>query len=504
MPTIRADDVIEELGGCGRFQVRLGFTVHLTKSLACFSFLSMIFITATPNWWCARKTDDTSWNRGNQSLVLVNYNETYDNSTVVDERLEKTCAVNLTSCESIRFSLDVRTLVSEFELVCDLSYVPSMIISLQTCGVLLGGPIAGQISDSIGRKPPYFAAISIILIFNFVGFLSTGWIMFAVTRFFVGIGAGAFLSVQHCILTEITLSKWRPWITGFPSWPIEGCLLALVSWLIKDWRYIQLFCTLWALPFLLTWFVIPESFRWFVAHDRGEDAERVVQRWAKINKRPPPVMDTLIEGMTKTENEKDPKYTFLHLFMSRAIARTTILLSTHWLAFGLIFYGITYGIQALSGNIYLNLFLFSLTSIPAKVVDLWIQNKLGRKVSIAICFTVVTVGGIIVGFVQATDAPHQDVLTNVFAMLAYIGINVGWGPVQTIALELYPTVIRNIGVGYLNMVARVGAIIGPQLIYLNAQAPGLMYFICGGISIVVILSLLGLPETRDSTLQDKM
>lgn len=44
-------------------------------------------------------------------------------------------------------------------------------------------------------------------------------------------------------------------------------------------------------------------------------------------------------------------------------------------ALGIVSYGISFGIQSLSGNIYLNLFLFSLVGIPSKSIALWLQNR---------------------------------------------------------------------------------------------------------------------------------
>ena len=40
------------------------------------------------------------------------------------------------------------------------------------------------------------------------------------------------------------------------------------------------------------------------------------------------------------------------------------------------------------------------------------------------------------------DTPYQGALINGFALVANIGITTAWGPVQTITIELYPTVIR--------------------------------------------------------------
>ncbi|XP_053395829.1 solute carrier family 22 member 21-like [Mercenaria mercenaria] len=133
---------------------------------------------------------------------------------------------------------------------------------------------------------------------------------------------------------------------------------------------------------------------------------------------------------------------------------------------GLVSYGIKYGIQALSGNIFFNLFLFNLCGIPSKGIALWLQNRFGRRITAIICYTIVGISGFIVGVVQTVEAPNRDALTNGFALLAHTGITMAWGPVQTMTIELYPTVVRNIGFGTLSVMGRIGAMIGPQLVYL--------------------------------------
>ncbi|XP_060565156.1 solute carrier family 22 member 21-like [Ruditapes philippinarum] len=169
----------------------------------------------------------------------------------------------------------------------------------------------------------------------------------------------------------------------------------------------------------------------------------------------------------------------------------------------MVLYAITFGIQALSGNIYLNLFLFSIAGIPTKIIALWLQNRFGRRISSVLCFIAVAASGFVVGVVQSIDASNKDILTNVFSIIASVGINTAWGPVQTMTIEVYPTVVRNIGMGSMNTMARIGAIIGPQLVYLNYHVPGLMYYVCGAIGVLCILSQLWLPETKDSNLNDK-
>jgi MFS family permease len=141
----------------------------------------------------------------------------------------------------------------QFNLVCDRDFIPSTISSLQLAGSLAGNVISGHVADQFGRKLPFFMSILLVLLFNFLGFFASAWQMFAVCTFFTGLGYGVFTATQYNILSEFTLAKWRTWIVGFPSWPIQQSIFALCAWLVHDWRYMQLITALMAIPCLFAW-----------------------------------------------------------------------------------------------------------------------------------------------------------------------------------------------------------------------------------------------------------
>jgi len=126
-------------------------------------------------------------------------------------------------------------------------------MTIQVSGMLVGNLLSGQMGDLIGRKPPFMVALVLLFASNLAGFFSTSWIMFAVARFFVGVGSSCFMTMKYSLLSEFSLAKWRVWIVGFPSWPIEGCIFSLLAWLVKDWRYLQLMIAIMAVPTLLSW-----------------------------------------------------------------------------------------------------------------------------------------------------------------------------------------------------------------------------------------------------------
>ena len=141
----------------------------------------------------------------------------------------------------------------QWDLICDRAWIPATMLTIQIIFQLFGNFFAGQIADTIGRKIPFFSSIVLIMIFSVVCYFSTSWIMFLVSRIFIGIGCGLFLTTQYSYLSEFTLARWRAWLIGFPSWPMQTCLMALVLWLLKDWRNFHLVCALMGIPFLATW-----------------------------------------------------------------------------------------------------------------------------------------------------------------------------------------------------------------------------------------------------------
>ena len=144
----------------------------------------------------------------------------------------------------------------QWDLLCGSSWVPQTITSIQMVGVLIGNLVSGQIADLIGRKPPLFLSIACLVLLNVVGGFSTSWLMFTITRFFMGFAMGVELTVQYNIQSEFTLARWRPVVVCVPSWPICVALFALVSWLLKDWQYIQFATAVVGAPLLLSWWSV--------------------------------------------------------------------------------------------------------------------------------------------------------------------------------------------------------------------------------------------------------
>ncbi|XP_060606511.1 solute carrier family 22 member 4-like [Ruditapes philippinarum] len=382
------EEILERIGGCGRFQVFLSVMSHLMKLPTVLTMYLMVISIATPEWRCM---DDNGPSHVTAAFntTFLHVNSTYANSSDIDyfgtanhskpyNNIKACENRNGTRCNNIVYSDEMKTIVSEWSMSCTLPWVPSTIASIQMLAILFGNLACGQIADSFGRKMPLFSSQLLLIAANLIGYFSTSWLMFGVARAICGIGMGMFLTVQYSLSTEVSVSSWRPWIVAFPTWALMACGLALVSYLMPDWRKLHLLTTIVTIPYLLLWWYFPESFRWHLSHDRTHVAKDIIQRIAKFNKKS--VNDeTILELLNTTvldEKSGDrKKYSLWNLFNTRRLAKITVLSMTNWLALGLLSYGIQYGIKALSGNFFFNLFLFNIISVPTTFIAIILSNK---------------------------------------------------------------------------------------------------------------------------------
>ncbi|KAK3087933.1 hypothetical protein FSP39_012595 [Pinctada imbricata] len=188
---------------------------------------------------------------------------------------------------------------------------------------------------------------------------------------------------------------------------------------------------------------------------------------AKFNGVPVPDLSDL-EGIALKElaREKSRTYTLLDLFKSRFLMKNTLLMAFMWMTCAYVYYAISFNVQSLSGSIYLNMFLLSMVEIPANVLTMYLNNKFGRRKTGILFFVVCDLGALGVALTDVTNADLEGQLLNGFALTSKLGISSAWISLAVISIEVYPTVVRNIGYGFQNTAARIGAMVAPQMIYL--------------------------------------
>ncbi|KAL4240984.1 hypothetical protein ACF0H5_001766 [Mactra antiquata] len=468
---ILLENIIRDVGGCGRFQWITAVIVYAATCIVSWSILAMTFNGQQPDFMCSKA------DMGNSSV----------NQSVFDN----VCHVNQTdNCDGYIFNDDINTVVNEWNLVCDSKWIVAMITTIQIAGDLVGCFISGHLGDMIGRKPTFFLSLIILILFNIIAYFSINWQMYATIRFFIGM--------------EITPTRWRAIIISVPAWTMGAGIFALACWGLRNWRSIHLVTAATGLPVLFTICFVQESPRLLLAKRRYDDAENVIKRIANINGKPAPNMSKVIEEAKEHENETKPKYSVLYLFKSRHSIKLTIGLLFIWMIVSYTYYGLTFGIQSLAGDLYLNMLLMNTIECPAFFSIMFIANKFGSKYCCILFFMLSGICGLVVGVIQYVDTPHSGLITNVFALASKMGIAVGWRCLIVYTIEIFPTVVRTTAYGLCNTSARIGGMVAPQIVFLNDKIPGLMYFLSAVLMIISSVIFFTFPDTKDKPLEETL
>lgn len=83
----------------------------------------------------------------------------------------------------------------QWHLICEQSYIPDLITSLQMAGVLFGALITGQLADLFGRRKLLFITYTLLLIFWLASAFSPSWYFYTAMRVIVGACIGGEESV---------------------------------------------------------------------------------------------------------------------------------------------------------------------------------------------------------------------------------------------------------------------------------------------------------------------
>ncbi|XP_062570126.1 solute carrier family 22 member 4-like [Saccostrea cucullata] len=489
------EDVIDKCGGFGRFQWTVVSLAMLSKVACAWGILMMQFGGAIPDWWC-------QWsNQTLFSLKYTNHSSSFESYKVCSPPQNES---SFSFCSNFRFSTDMNTAVNEWELICDNDWVTSLITTIQMAGLLVSGLLAGQLSDTFGRKPTFALSLIIMVVSNLVAAFSISWEMFAVMRFLIGLGSGIYLATMYIYMIEFIPKKYRPMITAFPAFPVFAAVFGFMSWWLRDWKNLHYATSIVTSITLLSIFIIPESFRWLASRHKLDRAVSVIKKVARTNGRQVPDLTSLQDVVNESSKDSDRKFTIIDMFLHRSFLKTSCLLVFCWLSCGYSYYAITFAVDQLSGSLYLNMFLLSLVEIPGTLSSWYFNNRIGRRWTCFMLFMIAAVAGLIVAILQVVDVPEKAGLINGFALAAKLGVSAAWPALMTFTTELYPTVIRNISYGFLSSVSRVGAMVAPQLVHVNTTIPGLLYFLFGGSMLLSAVISLLFPETRGKNLEDQI
>ncbi|XP_034961302.1 organic cation/carnitine transporter 2 isoform X1 [Zootoca vivipara] len=393
------------------------------------------------------------------------------------------------------------TIVSEWDLVCENDWKAPLTTSSFFVGVLIGSFVSGQLSDRFGRKNVLFVTMGVQTGFSFLQIFSTSWEMFSILFLIGGIGQISNYVAAFVLGTEILGKSIRIIYCTFGVcifYAFGYMLLPLCAYFIRDWRMLLVALTIPGLLYVPLWWFIPESPRWLLSQGRIKEAEDIIRKAARKNHvAAPDVIFDLIEVQDVTSQDQR-SYSILDLLRTQNIRSITIMCVILWTVIAIGYFGLSLDTPNLHGDIYVNCFLSAVIEIPAYSISWLLLHYLPRRYSMA---GVLFLGGCVLLFIQFVP-PHLTMLSVTLVMIGKFGITASFSMVYVYTAELYPTVVRNMGVGASSMASRFGSILSPYFVYLGAYDRFLPYILMGSLTVLAGIVTLFLPESHGMPLPE--
>ncbi|XP_043281642.1 organic cation transporter protein-like isoform X2 [Venturia canescens] len=478
------DAIQEAMGAMGPWHVIIAVALSLVNFPVAWNQLSIAFIAPPANFTCL-------------SPVSV------DNSTT------SRCEVSLGNgtiekCHEFEYdrSIFTETIITEWNLVCDRAQLANLAQSCTMFGILVGNMVFSAMADRIGRKIPLMIAV---IIQSLTGLLSTfvPWYeLFLVLKFVSAVATGGTMLITFVLLMEIVGIEWRatlsvlfhiPFLLGYLSNP-------LVSYLTRSWKSFQLAVSLPPILLLSYYWIIPESPRWLLAVGKVRKARSILTKAANRNEIPLEKVTLAVnchEDHSKRRSERThEKYNITHLFRTPNMRKKSICIAINWFMLGTCYFGFSQYISHLAGNIFINVAISAFMQLPGTLVVLLLISRVSRlKLLIG--------GNLLASCSLLLITLFDNSLAQIsLSGLGLAGMSISFPTIYLYSGELFPTVVRNNGIGMCSVSARIGSMIAPFIATMGSLVVWLPPVLFGVGPLLGAALCFFLPETMNCELPE--
>ncbi|XP_034836078.1 solute carrier family 22 member 6-A-like [Maniola hyperantus] len=476
---IKKEDALANLiGQFGKWQLIVIATVSLVKLSSGWVQMAIIFLTPNLVFWCA---------------------DFGDNSTEVGSNM--TCYANC-----VKYAYDSapfeNTIITEWGLVCERTWMASFAQMVLQLGVLIGSVMFGFLSDRYGRKNTFLVSITAVIVTGFAVSFPTDYITFTVLRFFLGVATAGTMVISFVMVMETVGTKYRelcgclfqiPFMIGHITTPI-------FAYYYRSWNTYSLAMAVPPLIYLGYFFVLSESPRWLVSVGKVEQATKIVTRAATMNGLPTAKIEETLKKMSEDIQDRSTaaKLNYSDLFKVDLLLKT-VASCIIWMISGFTYFGFNQYVSQTSSDPFLIVAIVGSLQIPAILISVWLLKHIGRKAAVV---TFLALGGLCVLTLGVVADTFWITLT-----LGCIGVScvsIVCTCIYIYTSELFPTVVRNMGMGACSTSMRVGSMIAPFVADLSKTVPWMPTVIFGLAPLAGALVCLLLPETKGTALPDSM
>ncbi|KAM3600847.1 uncharacterized protein V6R79_003613 [Siganus canaliculatus] len=462
-------DLLEIVGSTGRFQIMHVILLCVPVLMMASHNLLQNFVASVPHHFCSAHSNLSQQQLSPEEALLITVPVDHKgmpqrcqryvtpqwhllarngtSGSGEDGYTEDVFEADLQGCtDGWSYNMTERssTIISDWDLVCDLRSLKEMGQTVYMGGVLVGALVFGGLSDRYGRRILLLISNLLMAVSGTCAAFSTSFPVFCVFRFgcgmaLSGLGLNTFSLIVEWIPTRVRTVVGT--VTGY-CYTVGQLILAVMAYFIRDWRWLTLAVSLPFYVFFLYAWWFHESSRWLVLSNQPEQAIKNLKSVAKFNGRREEGekidIKMVQESMKKEMSGVQGSYSVLDLFRTPTMRKMTIYLSAVWLSTSFAYYGLAMDLQKFGVNIYLIQVIFGAVDIPAKVVVTVSMSFFGRRPSQS---GALIVAGVTVLINLLVPSDKQTVRT----CLAVVGkgcLAASFNCCYLYSGELYPTIIR--------------------------------------------------------------
>lgn len=462
------EEALQVVGEFGPYQKQAIVVLVLTQVYMAFQSMLIVLVGVTPTYQLRHQEDDSSPSPKEHVPPVI-------------------------------FTEDIDSIVTEWFLVKQEGYKVSLAGSLFFAGLLLGNVIFGPLSDKVGRRPVYLTGLLFEVLFGYVTAFAPNYEVFAASRLLVGLMNGGIGLVCFVLAQEyVGKSYWA--FTGTltsMTFAVGISLFGALGYFIRPWRSLAAAANSSGVLFFLLSVTLPESPRWLYSQGRTEEAEEVLRHMAVRNGNPANQLQLQRVVTAKPGPDSSQSVGVLQLLLHPMLRLRTLVLMYVWYACSLVYYGLMLGAGEMSGNRFMNISMYGLVELPAYPLCIYFINKhwAGRRKSMSSFLGLAGAACLLTMFIPENTGMLLSVTS--LALLGKLMVSAAFNIAYVYTAELYPTVIRNAGLGVCAMSCRFGGILAPFVPSMRAvhQSMPFTVFCLSGLT-AGCLGLL-LPETLD-------
>ena len=389
-------------------------------------------------------------------------------------------------------------------------------------GAVLGGALAGQLSDRLGRKKMILISSLVFMAFSLLCAFAPnkGWIYLVIMRIFLGLGVGAASALVPAYMSEMAPAKLRGRLSGLnQTMIVSGMLLSyIVAFLLKHlpehlaWRTMLGLAAVPAFILFAGVLRLPESPRFLVRHNRIDEARTVLSYI-----RPAHLVEPELNDIQQTAAKEDAaaasttlstllsgKYRYL------VIAGVGVAAFQQFQGANAIFYYIPLIVEEATGTEAANALMWPIIQgvilVLGSLLFLVIADKFDRKRVLQFCGSILGLSLLLPAIINFLMVDAHPMLIVVFLSIYVAFYSFTWAPLTWVIVgEVFPLAIRGRASGLASSFNWIGSFAVGLLfpIMVASMSQQAVFAIFGIICILgVIFVSTRVPETRGRSLEE--